>query len=117
MEKLDENLLRELRQRLEQEKQTVATRIAELVSQDPFTDKDRANDNASDDTEAYELSGHDRMSALIDELKKQQADVDAALERMDNGMYGICTKCGKLIEPERLRILPATTVSLDCENT
>ncbi|WP_426570285.1 TraR/DksA family transcriptional regulator [Streptomyces canus] len=34
------------------------------------------------------------------------ADVEAALERMDQGTYGICQQCRHLIELARLRIVP-----------
>ncbi|PNG17929.1 hypothetical protein C1J00_33850 [Streptomyces cahuitamycinicus] len=34
------------------------------------------------------------------------ADVEAALERMDQGTYGICQQCRHPIEPTRLRIVP-----------
>jgi RNA polymerase-binding transcription factor DksA len=34
------------------------------------------------------------------------ADVEAALERMDQGKYGICQQCGHPIELARLRIVP-----------
>jgi RNA polymerase-binding transcription factor DksA len=34
------------------------------------------------------------------------ADVEAALERMDQGTYGICRQCRHPIEPARLRIVP-----------
>ena len=39
--------------------------------------------------------------------------VDAALERMDNGTYGICVVCKGHIEPERLRVDPLVTVCLE----
>ena len=117
MPKLNENLLHELKLQLTNDKAISSKRLAELTSQDPFTDKERVNDNSSDDTEAYELSGHDRMTALIEELKTKIADIDAALARMQDGTYGICTQCGELIEEERLRIVPTTTLSIDCEHT
>lgn len=34
------------------------------------------------------------------------ADVEAALERMDQGTYGFCRQCRLPIEPARLRIVP-----------
>ncbi|MEU1852431.1 TraR/DksA C4-type zinc finger protein [Streptomyces sp. NPDC019990] len=34
------------------------------------------------------------------------ADVEAALERMDQGTFGICRQCRHPIEPARLRIVP-----------
>jgi len=40
-------------------------------------------------------------------------EVDAALERMDNGTYGICIVCKGNIEPDRLKADPLITVCLD----
>jgi RNA polymerase-binding protein DksA len=37
-------------------------------------------------------------------------EIDAALERIDEGTYGICQACGKAIEPERLEHLPWATL-------
>lgn len=112
MQKLDEQLISEFKARLESEKKSLLKRTDELKKQDPFTDTDRVNDNASDDTEASELSGHERMTALIEELNKDVADITAALGRIADGTYGICTNCGESIEIERLRILPTATLCL-----
>jgi phosphoserine phosphatase RsbU/P len=43
--------------------------------------------------------------------------VDAALERMDNGTYGICVICQGHIEPERLKVDPLATVCLEDLNS
>ena len=48
-------------------------------------------------------------SGLINLLKQ----VDAALERIDKGLYGICEVCHGAIEPERLAVDPLITVCLD----
>ncbi len=108
-------MLDHIRGQLEVEKTLLFTRIEELKKQDPFADPSRANDNAASDTEANELSGHDRVSALIEEVKKQQTAIDAALRRIADGTYGVCSNCHKLIPLERLRILPTATLCLDCE--
>lgn len=115
MQKLKEHIIRELRTRLESDRIRVSKRIKELGTQDPFNDPDRVNDNAASDTEANEEAGHDRVSALVDALQKEQADTIAALTRMDEGTYGVCRNCERDIPVERLRILPATTLCLDCE--
>jgi RNA polymerase-binding transcription factor DksA len=36
-------------------------------------------------------------------------EIDAALERIEEGTYGTCGTCGRPIEPERLEYLPWTT--------
>jgi sigma-B regulation protein RsbU (phosphoserine phosphatase) len=40
--------------------------------------------------------------------------VDRALERVDNGTYGVCEVCVGTIEPERLIADPLTQLCLDC---
>jgi DnaK suppressor protein len=40
-------------------------------------------------------------------------EIEAALERIDNGSYGLCAGCGKPIEPERLEYLPWATQCAD----
>ncbi|HHV18279.1 MAG TPA: conjugal transfer protein TraR [Thermoanaerobacterales bacterium] len=41
--------------------------------------------------------------------------VNHALNRINNGTYGICENCGKPIEEERLKALPYTTFCVDCK--
>ncbi len=50
-------------------------------------------------------------STLIAEIRFEEAEmveVEAALERLQRGAYGICEATGQPIEPERLRALPWT---------
>ena len=37
-----------------------------------------------------------------------------ALMRVDEGTYGLCKRCGTEVDPERLKILPSTTVCSAC---
>jgi RNA polymerase-binding protein DksA len=39
--------------------------------------------------------------------------IDAALKRIDDGTYGVCERCGRPIEPERLELLPYATLCID----
>jgi RNA polymerase-binding transcription factor DksA len=41
-------------------------------------------------------------------------DLQEALSKVDEGSYGRCERCGAQIDPERLEILPATTLCVDC---
>lgn len=41
--------------------------------------------------------------------------IDAALQRIESGTFGICRSCGKPIDPERLEALPWTTQDIDCK--
>lgn len=108
-------VLDQVRRSLEEEKTAVAARLSALVLQDPFTDPDRASDNAASDAEAFEESNHDRVAAQTEELRAQVAALDEALVRIGNGTYGFCTNCGNMIDTDRLAVVPTATLCLDCE--
>ena len=42
------------------------------------------------------------------------ADVERALEKLDDGTYGICDGCGAAIGDERLEAIPWATLCISC---
>lgn len=40
--------------------------------------------------------------------------IDAALDHMAAGTYGICQSCGEEIKAARLKVLPTATLCIDC---
>ena len=48
---------------------------------------------------------------FISREEKYIKQIEAALERVENGTYGICRVTGKEIERERLEAVPTTTIS------
>lgn len=42
------------------------------------------------------------------------SSIQAALDRLKEGKYGLCARCGREIEPERLAILPDTDRCARC---
>ncbi len=50
----------------------------------------------------------DRERKLIEKIKE-------ALERIDNGTFGICEVCGTDIGEERLKARPVTTLCIECK--
>jgi DnaK suppressor protein len=41
--------------------------------------------------------------------------VKEALDRIDNGTFGICESCGRPISEKRLMVRPVTTQCIDCK--
>ncbi|WP_456439189.1 TraR/DksA family transcriptional regulator [Caldithrix abyssi] len=41
--------------------------------------------------------------------------IDQALERIENGTYGVCRVCGHEIDEKRLRAVPTTRICFDCK--
>jgi len=115
MQNFPSDILKTIKDHFEEEKQTLTERIHELAKQDPFTNPERTNDNAASDREASEESDHDRVAAMVDELKKKLENVEETLIRIDNGTYGTCVECSKMIDTDRLSVLPQATLCLSCE--
>ncbi len=47
-------------------------------------------------------------------IKKEMQQIEAALERMQNGTYGTCQSCGHEISLLRLQAIPATPDCIRC---
>jgi DnaK suppressor protein len=52
--------------------------------------------------------------ALRESAEAKIRSIKLAIERLDQGDYGICEVCGQLIDPDRLEILPHTTLCVQC---
>jgi DnaK suppressor protein len=57
----------------------------------------------------FMLRIRDREAKLIKKIK-------SALERIENGTYGICDSCGEDITLKRLKARPVTTQCIDCKS-
>jgi DnaK suppressor protein len=47
-------------------------------------------------------------------LEATEARTTRALQKLDEGTYGICDACGKPIAPARLRVAPESTLCIEC---
>lgn len=68
-------------------------------------------DMASDDYERDFSLGR-----ATDEQKILYA-IDEAIKRIEDGTYGNCLQCGKLIPKKRLKALPYTELCIECQKT
>lgn len=53
---------------------------------------------------------------LVDSLKTQLDDIDAALAAIETGTYGVCTSCGNRISPARLEARPMSLLCVGCKS-
>lgn len=76
------------------------------------------SDVATDDE--HDPEGHtiawerQQIAALLEEARTTLADIDAAQQRLDVGVYGACATCGLNVAAERLDLLPTTTTCVRC---
>jgi len=55
--------------------------------------------------------------AMRQQAQARVETIHQALAKCAEGRYGLCERCGKPIDPERLEVLPLTTVCIDCART
>lgn len=65
--------------------------------------------------EGTALDEYERSQGMIDNDRSMERQIQAALERLDMGKYGVCERCGKPIDPRRLAALPYATFDIECE--
>ncbi|HKG21506.1 MAG TPA: TraR/DksA C4-type zinc finger protein [Blastocatellia bacterium] len=73
------------------------------------------NDEIMDEADAALMGETADISAELVELKSRRVEqVDSALQRIDDGTYGVCENCDKEIPARRLDADPAVIYCIDC---
>ena len=57
----------------------------------------------------------DVLFNLTESQLQRIRDIDAALERIAQGEYGVCMKCGEDIAPRRLEVRPFSRYCIECK--
>lgn len=60
-------------------------------------------------------SESERLNNMVSRTKKHINHLENALIRINNKVYGVCRKSGKLISKERLRAVPHATLSIEAK--
>jgi RNA polymerase-binding transcription factor DksA len=92
---------------LEGELKTMGRKNPENPSDWIATTPENGADEADDAEVADKIEQFENNSAEVEQLEKQLKDVKMALEKMENGNYGICEIGGEEIEEDRLKANPS----------
>ena len=100
----------ERRDELQAEYDQTLTEITELQ-------RERLTDSAGDDqadtgTKTFE---REQEISLANNLLERITQVERAIERVGEGNYGWCEKCGNAIPVERLAAFPSATLCVHCK--
>ena len=103
-----------------QEKIDKAQEQLELIESAYKNDSNNGTDDTSPTFKAFdegsEVMSKEANSQLAIRQEKFIRDLKNALIRIENKTYGICRVTGKLINPERLKLVPHATLSIEAKN-
>ncbi|MCP2340105.1 TraR/DksA family transcriptional regulator [Actinomadura rupiterrae] len=97
------------RARLEEQRAGLDRSIEILTGERPATESSVADAGAW-------LTDADRVEAALASLRAQRAAVQAALDRIAEGGYGLCVTCGKPVPPGRLEARPEAARCVSCQS-
>jgi DnaK suppressor protein len=86
--------------------------IRSLGLDDEWEGKVPNNHMADSGSNVYE---RERLMTVREEYHTRIQMIENALERVADGSYGTCQRCGRPIAPERLEALPFAAYCIDCQ--
>lgn len=102
------------------EKIKKASEQFELIKSAYKNDSDNGTDDTSPTFKAFdegsEVMSKEANSQLAIRQEKFIRDLKNALVRIESKTYGICRVTGKLINKERLKLVPHATLSIEAKN-
>jgi DnaK suppressor protein len=109
-----------IRKRLEQDLRTAVGRLRQVGGASALEDllgprgEHWAFADEVDEIQANEWReiGYATRELLVDRVNR----ITAALERLDEGEYGVCVECGERIAAARLRVMPEVTTCVRCQD-
>jgi len=120
---MKEKLIKKFKERLEKEKKKIEERLKEFakkgkVPEDWETKFPHYNgesgsgalERAADEVEEYE-----NLRSIEQVLEVKLKNINLALEKIKKGNYGICEKCQREIEIDRLEAIPEARFCKKCK--
>jgi len=111
--------VKSLRTALDERKATTEAELANLREElrDLGGDSDDENGSVGNHLadDGSNVQEQERILRVESDLQGILTQINEAYERMDQGSYGTCARCGKPIAEERLEYLPFVAYCIECQ--
>lgn len=105
---------KEARKRLLDRRKAIEALIADV-------DKDEAQLQGASHPDFLDHAAHRSPIEVLESIRSAQqhelAELDAALDRIAKGSYGMCQSCGGAVGRQRLRAIPEARFCIECVST
>ena len=107
----------EARQRLQSERERVNGLISSLrdeigSSSDPDSRSELASYDQHPADQGSETFEREKDLSILEGLEAELAEIEAALQRIDDGTYGVDEETGEPIDPQRLDAVPTARTNV-----
>lgn len=99
-------------------KKNLEAKLEELIEKaDELESALREPMSADSEEQATEAEGDEVFESLEQTAFKEIDSIKAALKRIKDGRYGICTLCDEAIAEARLNAYPTAAICVECKST
>lgn len=108
---MEKKAIEKFRESLKEKQEEILAEVGKTLSEmtDQTTNIPDPNDRATVESgRSFELRIRDRERKLLSKIEE-------ALNRIDEGTFGVCEDCGEDIGIKRLEARPVTTLCIDCK--
>ena len=109
---MDEKQLAEIREQLLQMREDLLNEAERAYAASQSLGKDGVPDIGDMSSNSY---NQEVLMNLSETQRARVRDIDAALDRMDNGVYGLCARCEEEISPRRMEVRPFSRYCVECK--
>ncbi|MCW8858844.1 MAG: TraR/DksA C4-type zinc finger protein [Deltaproteobacteria bacterium] len=109
---MDADKLAEIKAHLLQMREEVLKESERVYAEAQTLGKDGVPDIGDMSSNSYHQEVLMNLSAT---QRSRVRDVDAALDRIDQGVYGLCARCEEEISPRRMEVRPFSRYCIDCK--
>ena len=92
--------------------------LLSIIQANQSTERHTTESNFSNEIDmASDLEGREMMFQLTSRDRSELKRIQDAIYKIDHGIYGICESCSKKISAKRLKILPLSSLCIECKET
>jgi DnaK suppressor protein len=112
-EQIDKRGIERLKRFLLEKREEIIGDVMHIRASSQEMGRDGIQDTAD---EASNLYNQQILLSLSESQRKTLREVDEALDRIDEGTYGVCDDCGNPVAPKRLFIKPFAKYCVRCQS-
>lgn len=105
---------KQIRAHLEAEKKRIEEELGISKGSQSMDERREGSPFGKREEEATESMELEKRLALENRLQLMLTEVEKALQKMDNGTYGLCDMCNNPIDPARMEALPQAILCMNC---